>query len=123
MIKKRPISPPVLLTQSSSFITRIKNTFSKNKSQEALTEHKEEILIDQLTTEIVKKKLDDDLLIPIDNSSSTSSFEEDDNEEEALEQRLVRQVTEMFSRSMFIYSNTCGRNIYRYVTLVTYAYE
>lgn len=108
MIPKRPTTRPVLLTQSSSFLTRIKKTFTKNNnSQEALVEHKEETLIDQLATDVIKKKSDDEVLIPIDHSSSSSDV--DDNEEdEALEQRLVRQVTEMFSRSMFIYSNTCG---------------
>ncbi|KAI8085318.1 SacI homology domain-containing protein [Thamnidium elegans] len=104
--KKRPTSPPVLLTQSNSFITRIRKSFLKKKSEEALNETlPEEALLEQFTSDLLKKK--PDLVIPVDSSSS-SSFEEDDNEvDEALEQRLVRQVTEMFSRSMFIYSNSC----------------
>ncbi|KAI9265645.1 SacI homology domain-containing protein [Helicostylum pulchrum] len=108
--KKRPTSPPpVLLTQSNSFITRIRKSFLKKKSEEALNEtlqKEEEALLEQFTSDIVKKK--PDLAIPVVDSSSSSSFEEDDNEvDEALEQRLVRQVTEMFSKSMFIYSNSC----------------
>lgn len=100
----------MLLTQSNSFITRIRKSFLKKKSEEALNEtlqKEEEALLEQFTSDIVKKK--PDLAIPVVDSSSSSSFEEDDNEvDEALEQRLVRQVTEMFSKSMFIYSNSCG---------------
>ncbi|KAI7895964.1 SacI homology domain-containing protein [Mucor mucedo] len=111
IIPKRPTSRPVVLTQSNSFLTRIKQTFTKNKSQEALAEPKEELLIDQLTSDIIKKD-SEPLIASSSTSSSTSSSssseeEEEDTEDEALEKRLVRQVTEMFSRSMFIYSNTC----------------
>lgn len=103
--KKRPTSPPVTLTQSNSFLTRIKKTFSKKKSQETLTLTQEENLLD--ASDILKGE---ELLVPGDKASSTSSassIDEDENDIAALEQRLVRQVTEMFSRSMFIYSNTC----------------
>jgi hypothetical protein len=117
LTKKRPTSPPVVLTKSNSFITRIKHTFAaKNKQQQALNDLHEDTLIDQADILIKNSnKKEEDLLIPIpatlDNASSTtsSSFDEDDyEEEEALDKRLVRQVTEMFGRSMFIFSNTCG---------------
>lgn len=77
----------------------------------------EDTLIDQpQVLDAIKK--DQDLLVPSNSSSisqnssastmSTSSYDDND-EEDALEQRLIRQVTEMFSRSMFLYSNTCGK--------------
>ncbi|CAO0801593.1 unnamed protein product [Mucor circinelloides] len=107
--------PPVQLTQSNSFLTRIKKTFAKKKSNPDLASMDEDTLIDQpQVLDAIKK--DQDLLVPSNSSSisqnssastmSTSSYDDND-EEDALEQRLVRQVTEMFSRSMFLYSNTC----------------
>ncbi|KAL7311798.1 hypothetical protein PS15m_009517 [Mucor circinelloides] len=107
--------PPVQLTQSNSFLTRIKKTFAKKKSNPDLASMDEDTLIDQpQVLDAIKK--DQDLLVPSNSSSisqnssastmSTSSYD-DNNEEDALEQRLIRQVTEMFSRSMFLYSNTC----------------
>lgn len=115
--KKRPTSPPVLLTRSDSFITRIRNSFQKKKSSqealnETLQEHQEEALLEQFTADILKKN--ETLAIPVESSSTTTSSasstldEEDNVADEALEQRLVRQVTEMFSKSMFLYSNSCG---------------
>ena len=61
--------------------------------------------------DVIDTKLDEDLLIPVDNNSSisNSSSADEDESDNALEQRLVRQVTEMFSRSMFMYSNMCGK--------------
>lgn len=117
MSKKRPSSPPVVLTKSNSFITRIKHTFANknnNKVQQALNELHEDTLVDQVDTIKKPSKKEEDLLIPVpvDNASSTtsSSFDDDDvEEEEALDKRLVRQVTEMFGRSMFIFSNRCGK--------------
>ncbi|KAI9353947.1 SacI homology domain-containing protein [Pilaira anomala] len=113
--KKKPNLPPVLLTRSDSFITRIRNSFQKKKSQEALNEtlqeHQEEALLEQFTADILKKN--ETLAIPVESSSTTTSSasstldEEDNVADEALEQRLVRQVTEMFSKSMFLYSNSC----------------
>ena len=108
--------PPVQLTQSNSFLTRIKKTFAKKKSNPDLSLLDEDTLIDQpQVLDVVKKE--QDLLVPSNSSSisqnssastiSTTSFEDND-EEDALEQRLIRQVTEMFSKSMFLYSNTCG---------------
>ncbi|CEP16863.1 hypothetical protein [Parasitella parasitica] len=119
--------PPVQLTQSNSFLTRIKKTFAKKKSNDDLPSMDGDTLIDQpQLLDGVKKEpadlLDPTLLVPSNASSisqnssastlSISSFEDNDNdndndEENALEQRLIRQVTEMFSRSMFLYSNTC----------------
>ncbi|KAG2194611.1 hypothetical protein INT46_009597 [Mucor plumbeus] len=107
--------PPVQLTQSNSFLTRIKKTFAKKKSNPDLSLLDEDTLIDQpQVLDVVKKE--QDLLVPSNSSSisqnssastiSTTSFEDND-EEDALEQRLIRQVTEMFSKSMFLYSNTC----------------
>lgn len=115
--------PPVQLTQSNSFLTRIKKTFAKKKSNPELSLLDEDTLIDQpQVLDVVKNE--QDLLVPSNSSSisqnssastiSTSSFEDND-EEDALEQRLIRQVTEMFSRSMFLYSNTCGLLLF-YVT-------
>lgn len=106
--KKKP-TRPVVLTQSNSFITRIKSTFSKNKSQEVLplNEQQEENILS--AADIAAKE---ELLVPaIDNDSSVSSVDDEDDSsaDDALEQRLVRQVTEMFSRSMFMYSNTGGK--------------
>lgn len=101
------------LTQSNSFLTRIKKTFSNKKSQETLTLAQEGNLLD--ASAILKGE---ELLVPVDKASSTSSassIDEDESDIAALEQRLVRQVTEMFSRSMFIYSNTCGRSHILYI--------
>lgn len=78
----------------------------------------DDTLIDQPQVLDAIKKEQQDLLVPSNASSisqnssastiSTSSYDDND-EEDALEQRLIRQVTEMFSRSMFLYSNTCGK--------------
>ncbi|KAK4512966.1 uncharacterized protein ATC70_003677 [Mucor velutinosus] len=107
--------PPVQLTQSNSFLTRIKKTFAKKRSNPDLASMDEDTLIDQpQVLDAIKKE--QDLLVPSNASSisqnssastiSTSSYDDND-EEDALEERLIRQVTEMFSRSMFLYSNTC----------------
>jgi hypothetical protein len=60
--------------------------------------------------DILERKTQE-LMVPSSSSvmssnSSTSSLA-DQTEEGALEQRLVKQVTEMFSRNQFLFSYTC----------------
>ncbi|KAI9486898.1 MAG: SacI homology domain-containing protein [Benjaminiella poitrasii] len=105
--------PPVQLTKSNSFLTRIKKTLSKKRSfnrdinnkldEDTLIDAQEVLLNDNKGQEIIVPSASS--AISQDSSLSVSSFE--DEEEIALNQRVVKQVTELFSRSMFLYSNTC----------------
>ncbi|KAI8336915.1 SacI homology domain-containing protein [Blakeslea trispora] len=97
---------PVQLTQSSSFMNRIKKTFSskpaKDPEQEILFEHQQQHQQEELLSALKQEEL----LVPTADStlstatSSSSLAQEDideDDEGNALEQRLLRQVTEMFN--------------------------
>ncbi|KAG1049124.1 hypothetical protein G6F43_008533 [Rhizopus delemar] len=111
-----PAQPPVKLTQSSSFITKIKSTFSKKKEEEILENivnepvlETDEVIIDDIEIPTTTTALP--LSSSISSSTATSSFEDnisDQNDEEdvLLEARLIRQIVDLFSRSMFVFSNT-----------------
>lgn len=108
-----PPQRPVQLTKSNSFLTRIKKTFSSSTSRK-----KEPMILDEDTLidepEVLINKKAQELMVPTTSVSSTSSttssltdqHEEEEEADEALEQRLVKQVTEMFSKSMFLFSRT-----------------
>lgn len=116
-----PAQPPVKLTQSSSFITKIKSTFSKKKEEEILESivnepvlETDEVIIDDIEIPATTTALP--LSSSISSSTATSSFEDnisDQNDEEdvLLEARLIRQIVDLFSRSMFVFSNTFGKTI------------
>lgn len=89
--EQEPIEPrPVELTKSKSFLTRIKKTFSKKNELPQLLDN--DTLVDNSSSSVLSS-----------NSSTTSSL---DDQDIGLEQRLVKQVTEMFSRNMFLFSYT-----------------
>ncbi|KAI8341622.1 SacI homology domain-containing protein [Choanephora cucurbitarum] len=104
---------PVQLTHSNSFMTRIKQTFSSKQTkdpEQILFEHQQQHQQEELLSALKQEEV----ITATSNLSSSSSLvqneeEEDlvDDEDNALEQRLLRQVTEMFSKSMFLYSNSC----------------
>ncbi|KAG1141195.1 hypothetical protein G6F37_008309 [Rhizopus arrhizus] len=111
-----PAQPPVKLTQSSSFITKIKSTFSKKKEEEILENivnepvlEADEVIVDDIEIPTTTTALP--ISSSISSSTATSSFEDnisDQNDEEdvLLEARLIRQIVDLFSRSMFVFSNT-----------------
>ncbi|CAO3700705.1 unnamed protein product [Rhizopus stolonifer] len=103
---------PVKLTQSSSFITKIKSTFSKKREEEIL----ESIVHDPVLEEndIVADHVEIPTTLPLSSSISSatvSSLDEEmsdtnDEEDVLLEARLIRQIVDLFSRSMFVFSNS-----------------
>lgn len=89
-----PLPANIQLTRSSSFLTRIKSTFGKS------------MLLEEPDT--FRNLMTPSVSSPV---SSRSSFEQTDMEEQdALEHKLVKQMTELFSKSMFLFSNTWGMN-------------
>lgn len=99
-------SSAIQLTRSNSFLTRIKKTFANN--------NKNSLSINTMTDEpetFNRIPLSPSISTPVSPTSSRSSFEQNDiDEQDALEQRLVKQITELFSNSMFLFSNTWGKN-------------
>ena len=98
-------------------MTRIKQTFSSKQTkdpEQILFEHQQQHQQEELLSALKQEEV---ITATSNLSSSSSLVQGEDNEEEedpvddednALEQRLLRQVTEMFSKSMFLYSNSCG---------------
>ncbi|CEG74594.1 hypothetical protein RMATCC62417_09775 [Rhizopus microsporus] len=111
-----PMKRPVKLTQSNSFITKIKKTFAKKKEEEILESITQEpalennkVIIDNLEIPTTTTTLP--LSSSVSSSSAVSTLEEEevdeeDEEEALLDARIVRQIVELFSKSMFIFSNT-----------------
>ena len=113
-----PMKRPVKLTQSNSFITKIKKTFTKKKEEEILESITQEpalendkVIIDNLEIPTTTTTLP--LSSSVSSSSAVSTLEdevdEEDEEEALLDARIVRQIVELFSKSMFIFSNTFGK--------------
>ncbi|KAI8890538.1 hypothetical protein K501DRAFT_67674 [Backusella circina FSU 941] len=98
--KKKTVGgrPYPVMRQSSSLITRFKETFQKKKEVDPLRD----LVEPKIPPEILKSSSSTS-----SSSSSSSSVDDDADDDDALELRLQRQVTEMFSRSMFVYSTTC----------------
>lgn len=102
--KKKTIGgrPFPVMRQSSSIITRFKETFQKKKDIDPL----HDLVEPKIPPAILKSS--SSTTSTSSSSSSSSSVDDDADDDDALELRLQRQVTEMFSRSMFVYSTTCG---------------
>lgn len=107
---------PVKLTQSSSFITKIKSTFSKKREEEILEAIVHDPVLEE--NEIVADHVEIPTTLPLSSSISSatvSSLDEEmsdtnDEEDVLLEARLIRQIVDLFSKSMFVFSNSFGKN-------------